>query len=373
MLNKKSTLFNRQGFSIAEVLVAAGLLAIISVGVGSLFQNVSKEQSQNNLLVTLRDLRIKFTNNIQDPKAWNNTMHVAGNNMNCLISDPPVACTAVTSSTPNALVQLMDASNNNFYTGAAWANPTTATDGFTAQGTPCAGFTAAAGAGNDACPIAFRLAWEPVCPAVGTCKNPAVKVTIRAIYNPSPTAASGKLVNTLAIADVNTATAPGKYDFQLVRAANGVSKTFTLTHRDSAGPTGGGSCGSARPYTEDADPFDLVSIAGTSFTLQAGTYNCSLSAVGFATGGYTSRVLNTTAGSTVATASNIAAPWTSSPVNYNFNINIAASATFQVDQTCTNPGGTPNADQFALGLSGPTYSFGPTGQTFSTLSCTAVN
>lgn len=374
MFNKKSTLLNRKGFSIAEVLVSAGLLAIVGLGAASLFQNVGKEQAQNNLLVNLRDLKIKFTNNIQDPKAWNNTIHVAANGFNCLISDPPTACTAVSSASPNALVELRDASNNVFYSGANWSSPTTALNGFTATGAPCTGFSAVAGAGNDACPVAFRMAWEPICPASGSCKTPAIKVTIRAIYNPSAGAASSKLVNTIANSDVNTATAPGKYDFQLVRASSGISKAFTLTHRDSAGPAGGGTCGSARPYTEDTDPYDLVSISGTTFTLVAGNYNCSLNALGFSSGGFTARVLNTTAGSTVATSNNVSPRWTQTPVNFNFNINIAANANFQVDQTCEyTPGGTPNADQYALGLSGPTYSFGPTGQTFSTLSCTSVN
>lgn len=369
-MNKKCTLNNRKGMSLIEVMIAAGLLALISLGVGTMLQNVSKEQKQNNLLVTLRELKIKFSNVIQDRKAWNYTMLASTNGMTCLTANPPIACTAVTSSTPNNLGQVMDSTNTIFYSGVNWATPTGG-NGFTETGANCTGFVATAGGGNNACPIGFKMAWEPVCPATGSCINPSVRVTIRAIYNPAPENSAGKFVNTLAVTDVNTATAPGKYDYQLVRAANGLTKTFTLVHTDPSGAAGGGTCGSSRPYTETTDAYNLVTISGTSFTVEPGVYNCALSAVGYASGGFTARVRNITAGTIVAASNNLAPRWTQAPVNFNFNINITSATVFQVDQTCEYAPGS-GQDAFALGFSS-VASFGAGAQTFSTLICTAID
>lgn len=391
---------NRRGFGLIEVLIAAGLLALISVGIATIMENAAKEQKRNNLLVTLRDMRIKFQNIVSDNYAWINTVNYAANGaqIKCLIAPASGAytpCTGVSSLTPYQLNHLMNptplaATPTVFYSGANWTNPTTtpANGGFTINGASCSTFNAVAG--NDNCPIAYRMAWEPMCGSSPTCRLPAARITVRLMYRPANLVRMfGSFVNSLPISgplSTNTINpAPGRYDFQLTRTASSVSKSFTLKevavgNMGAVGAPCPTSSSSYRPraLVEDNDPFNLVTVTGAYLiNLEPGTYNCISTAVGFGSRTFNSYFIKNGSLSQVisqgsALGNNLnSTNWQQSTVVLNFNItHTVTSDYYQLGQNCSNlPGGTPNANIFTMGLPIPPYN---SGQIFSSLTCTLI-
>ena len=69
---------NIKGMSLIEVLVAAGLAAIVSLGIATMMQNSFKEQKKIVLLATVKELKARQENLIRDPNAWSKNLNLVG-------------------------------------------------------------------------------------------------------------------------------------------------------------------------------------------------------------------------------------------------------------------------------------------------------
>ncbi len=300
-VNPFKILRERNGFGIIEVMVAAGLLLIISIGMTSLISNMQKEQRRQTLLQVLVSQKNRFENAILNTSSWANTITASGGTLNvntyCLLNQ--VACSTITVwsgsySTSYQTLILKDgtAGAATFYDGTGAAG---SIQGFTESGTACNTFTTAA-AGNDACPIGYRVSWAP---QNIVSSNPKITVYAKMMFNPSDSNPFKTFLNASpSIATLNT-----KYDVAIDRTASASSKAFYATYTKAVSGSnctngGYGQCstsftsfGSAGrgtyTITAGTDPFGLVdSTVTTAVRLKnIGSYKCNAKSYAFGTDG----------------------------------------------------------------------------------------
>lgn len=332
---------NVKGMTIVEVLVAAGLASIISLGVATMMQNAFIEQKRVALFATLNDLKLKITSNITDPNSWAKTM-AANAALSCLTSN--TTCTAIYTpgGTPPKII-LKDGAGNDAYNLLDWTS--TGSNGFTESGGSCSTFSATVGSGSDACPISYRLVINMWCAGAAlTCTNPQLKITGRLIYNPSTTGVLNRFRNLIAVGSLNSTAEGGtppndaKYDIHVLRTAVQVNRTFKLVmQKTSVGTTpndglanhcneeGVGTCSTTltlHPLSwkliDDSAGILATPASGTpsqniSFNSNfTGPYSCTINVPAFATQGFTAEFYNSTNGITIGTATTTAGLWAQS-------------------------------------------------------------
>jgi type II secretory pathway pseudopilin PulG len=387
-LNPFKIIRSRSGFGIIEVMVAAGLLLIISVGITTLLTNMQKEQRRQALLQTLTQLQSRFESAIKNQTSWNNTIADATNlsSTSCLNAKSACAAGNVDSSSTNIFVNnssrdliLKDTTNAVLYDG----RQTTNTSGFKEDGSACTGFSYNSAAGNDACPIGYIVNWR----AMTSDKNSQLVVSAKLIFNPSNANSFKQFINATTVSTIY-----GKYDVKVLRTAAFLAKSFSIKIMKSSlssgnCSTGGfGSCASGgtdlfsagvRTYTSLDDPYSLVlsTTATGELVLAAGRYKCTATSSAFGTDTSVLTIVSSTSGS-IATGSAFA-----SSVNYGYaNISAIGEVTMtgadniKLRQSCaTTPAvyaGTtdPSLAQCALGFSNTTYTPASSG-IVATLDC----
>lgn len=387
---------SNKGFSITEVMVAAGLIAIVSVGATSLISNMQKEQRRNVLLQVLTSKKVQIENLIKNQNSWANTISAATNtNMACLRlqrrcdGSDPVATTNMLDSTANNLfvnstareIALFDSTSTTvpFYDGRQSSN----TAGFTEAGQTCTGFSYNPATGNDACPIGYVINWRATTNAI----NPQIYVIAKLVYNPSDASPFKKFINASTI--VTNTEFNNKYDVNIIRTATTTSKTFVVNSAatTSAGTfcntRGFGTCSAlgtsyiGYAHTADGDVHDLVDATGsaaTYFTIkETGSYKCTVTTYAFATNGVTAQLVNgtppaagTVLGSTSSMASNLSWGYATIVMQATFDLPTAPQNIF-VRQSCettpsVNPSGPRagegNINNCALGFENQPYGSG---------------
>lgn len=393
---------NRKGMSLIEVLVAAGLMAIVAMGMGGVITSMNKEQNNQVRLATLRELKTRIQSLITDQNSWNKTMQMnngATNPMKCLLDHS--ACTPGTYD-----LLLYDPAGNAFINPPPpyAAVPPAGSQGFTDKGAVCSNFNGNANAGVDSCPISYKIVWEPVCPVTGACINPLVRVNARLLFNPSDSAqipsvslASGSMVN--------NDSSLGKYDVVIKRSATTINKAFSyaikvinatgLQHQGQ----GGGDCaatgsytirgkkvatmlqsttgGQYPPWVVESDPFSLVNLDITTgeMRLEPGTYNCKVTAAAWAVNSFSIRLYNVSDGvqlnDSVATSNANTASYSQSIATSNPIISISAQKKFRLEQSCSFPTYVDAVGRkYNMGLASEPYS---SPSTVATFSCTQTN
>lgn len=376
-------ILNKKGMSLVEVLVAAGLMAIVALGMGGVITSMNKEQNNQTRLATMRELKTRFQNIITDQNAWNKTIQMnggAGQPMQCLLEH--------TSCTPGSAfdLTLYEPSGTAFFIPPPYATSPVAAGsrGFTDKGVPCNTFD---GAGNDACPISYKVIWEPLCTA--PCRNPLVRVTARLLY--SPTGATQTTAFSLGTGAItNNEAGAGKYDVVMKRSSTTVNRSFALAIRvtSAGGAVGGGDCpnsftvrgnsslppaGQYPAWTEDSDDFNLVAKDDTTgyLRIQPGTFSCKVTATGWAVGSFQIQLRNVTDGAilndSIASASTSATSYTQSVATSNPIISISAPKDFVLEQKCQS---TAPISKFGMGLTAQPYA---EPSTFATFTCTQTN
>lgn len=396
---KIAFLNNRKGMSLIEVLIAAGLMVIVASGMVGVVTSMNKEQNNQTRISTLRELKTRFQFLITDQNSWNQTLAqnaTAGNALAvCLRDKTTCSAAGITNLT------LYDSAGTAVFVPPPFnTTPAAAgSNGYTDKGTPCAAFNGTTGV--DACPISYKVVWEPVC--TGTCKNPLVKVTVRMMFKASNNAqitafSVGNSDHTTSWTDDTVAANVGKYDVVIKRSASSISKSFKLTISSTAAATGGGACAtdpavSVRGDTTagtpgpawDAeaagdDPFDLVQTVGTDGTIRIapGTYSCKITALGWAVDSFKVQlnklvapnngvVAGSVGSSNASSTSFMQSTASSSPV---VSVSEAAGATFKIEQSCSNPNYVlPGAYKYNMGMPASPY----TKSTLATFTCTQTN
>lgn len=293
---------SQAGFGIIEVMVAAGLLLIIAIGISALITNMQKEQRRQQLLATFSLMQNQMQNLIKNENSWKSTLDDAASNpnMECLRRGLRCDGSAVPGNYVNAApdsqfvnnaaseIILKDGSGNIFYDGRVGSN----TRAFTEGGSPCTGFTYNA-PGNDLCPIGYIINWR----ATSADITPQIIVSAKMIYNPTDANPFKKFVNALPLASMPSPYVYQKYDTRILRTAKAMTKAFTVTvpfNRTGTGclDAGYGNCGtggyvytgySDSPANFGYDPFDLVDTTALNIAFkQKGSYKCTANTNAFA-------------------------------------------------------------------------------------------
>lgn len=384
MLNHRKFIrssFNRKGLSIIEVLIAAGLTAIVSLGIATMMQNAAVEQKKITLLSNLKEIKNRIEFLVRDPNSWSQTINVTtgthnsnANTFGAMRGQDPLDFATTGALTNPEKIILFDASGN---IAMNLLGPTDTTgNGFTESGAACTGFDATAG--NDRCPISYRLLVGYRC-ADGTtsCTTPLVRVVGRLVFSPSSTGTLRRFDNLIAQiggADISNPASVGKYDAYVERTPTQGNRSFTLAVQVVPGGATGADCATkgigtcttamsahptitARGWTGIAgDVTSMVTIVaggGVQFR-EPGAYSCAVSVPAFATGGFTAELYNQTQTQVVGTASTVAGMWsqTTALVDTKFNVSTAGiSDVYIVRQRCDAiPSGTPAPANCSLGI-----------------------
>ncbi len=387
------SIHSNRGIGLIEVLVAAGLLAIVSVGIATIIVNSQIEQKRVQIRGAISDIKNRYNQLIIDNKSWTATIGDTSNTTSC-ITNAPTYCTV---GTPQEL-RLFYPTNG----GAVVSYPAAGMNGFTEAGSECSGFVAPSGSvseGNDACPIGVSLVWQPL--TLGQ-PNTMVRVTMRIVYHGS---VRNKFQNSVETSYKNsstpyplfdTALPMGKYDLQIIRNSTSVGRQFTLKQINDTtfpdGPAskayGGGVCpigssgvGNNRVINNvDADPTGLVALnpSGTFYFRQPGLYKCSVSASSFGADSFVA-FLNKN-GVSIGSASGYAGKWSQVSVNFETTITVLkadvdAAVPYSLSQRCqSDPRDnvlTP-AEVSTYGMGMPIQTYGQETR-FATIACVKMD
>lgn len=379
---------NNKGVGIIEVLIAAGLAAIVSVGIITMLQNMSIEQKKNILLTVLKEQKTRIEFLIRDQASWTQTI-------NCSPTSTPVCSTYNSSALFNSLrasgsvaqvdytnpekIILMDA------TGAVAMNllgPTDTTgNGFTETGGACAGFSTTTG--TDSCPLSYRLLIGADCPgAAVSCSNPQLKIVARLLFSPSANGTLNRFRNLIAQVSGFSIEEPpaivdGRYDVVVKRTSSQINQFFVVSAYKSSAPPGAvtscavrgaGQCTTTPAihpllttsgWTIDQNAYNLVSTSGPNISfLDTGEYSCTIVVPAFATNGFSASLYKTSgAPAVIAAATTVAGLWSQANVMIDAKFNVSSTAdTYTIRQMCdavptaSAPFGDPTVGECSLGM-----------------------
>jgi prepilin-type N-terminal cleavage/methylation domain-containing protein len=220
----------KNGFSLIEVLISMGLVAILSLVVFSLNTFMTKGRVTSETTAAAESFRREVINLLNNPTAWRQTLN---NNATfaCVTGSTDCAAAGATSNGPPAKDYSISTLSNtsgacagaacqggfNVYTAAS---PTAAVfypfasnpkRGFSSSGAQCdvdfqngqaatgapgwigvASGKVSIGVSNSSkCPFRLVLWWVPICNSTGACTSPAIRVRGYTLYTPSPSDTTG--------------------------------------------------------------------------------------------------------------------------------------------------------------------------------------
>lgn len=357
---------NKKGVSIIQVLMAAGMTSIVSLGVVTMIENSRKMQRRTTLMSTLNELKTRLETNMRDQLAFNNIVNI---NTTAPWSQlkASTAVTEMSLSSPNQFIMYDAVGTAINLLGTAASDTAGPYNGFTERGGSCGTFSPILGQGSENCPISYRLLVVADCPKVGdtSCRDPHLIMVARLVFNPSNSVSSTMnnwrgLFPT--VSGSSLVSASEKYDAEVRRTAATINKSFYISasvtatgapdcFSASATTTGGGTCqtGSAviHPITqssanstgwvEESDPHSLVTVTpGTgviNFT-QTGLYRCVAVAKVFSTN-VTISLYNSTSGTTTGSGAAIAGNLTEAEARMDVTVNVTSpSHNYIIRQQC---------------------------------------
>lgn len=381
---------NQKGFGIVEVLVAAGLLAILAAGISSLVVNMQTEQKRIQTRSVITELKNRYVSLITDNKSWTATLS-ANPDMACITDAAGGYCP---DGDPHPFIPHYSMEVAGVPTNMPF--PAAGMNGFTENGSECAGFippplftgaNVITGTGNPACPISFNPVWQALSPGK---PNTMVRITVRFVYNGGPNTTfqnsaetSYKLSTRTFSQGFDASLAPGKNDIQMVRNSTSVGRQFTVSQEMSGAAGRGGNCGAGVPTVRNLntkeDPTDLITLTSPNFTFnQAGLYKCSVMGTAFGVDSF--QVILAANGLGIGTSTGFAGKWSQVSANFDTNVTVLSSdvgtTVYSLRQTCqnlpSNPGGPfpPHVDEFGMGL--PSSPYGAA-SVFGSISCTKMD
>ncbi len=152
------------GFSMVETLVAVMIISASGLAAATFADLLVKMQKDTRHKSGAGLLKANITSKFFSEQAWIKTVNASANSTTLSCIRTKTDCSGVTA--PVAF-SLFDAEGNLL------ANPSLAENGFTEDGGPCSTHVT----DPKMCPFRFEFAWQPVCPASGTCINPQVRIT----------------------------------------------------------------------------------------------------------------------------------------------------------------------------------------------------
>jgi len=160
---------SQRGFSLVEIVVSVGIIAMLMGGVATYVQVTAETKRKIDTGLSLAGVKESIIRNINSPGAWNVTI---GKN-------PNLACLNYTSAGCNqgdtGTIAVYDIAGNLVAGSAANA-------GFDKFGKPCTTFSATGG--DNACVFHFNIQWTAQCSYM-PCKDPQIKIDGTLTYSPS--------------------------------------------------------------------------------------------------------------------------------------------------------------------------------------------
>ena len=273
----------QHGFGLLEVIIAASIIGILCLGMGSVAANMSRIQAQANLYSTLNTISSNLHRSILDSNAWRNTVASPANAIfNCIYTSTP--CNKTASYPTPGSEDAYDAFNTVFDGNAPPGiifDATSGNNGFTYAGLPCATFSTTM-PGNDSCPISYHLRVAMFCSDFSaTCVQPSLIIYGILQYHPGSWGISFP---------VNIA----RFSFTVARSSGAYNRNDSIRVEDT-GPTSStaptGTCpatGVNRNLAITLDTGNNVvgAPSGGVVTLKPGGYVCSASATGGGVDGF---------------------------------------------------------------------------------------
>ncbi len=275
--SKKS---NPHGQSLVSVLVSVAIMGVAFATMMSFSKIMGKQQQQSNTVFEIHLAAEQFVATLNNAAAWTNTYNDAAN-------VGLLGCATGTCLAPaGGNLRVSNSSGGVFLGYDPLASPA---NGFTSGGTPCTNFVTppapnAPPNGSNACPFRLNLTWQPLCPPVGACVTPQIRVMGTWLYNPQN--------NTVAFnsANYNFALFPGFISGASHSESGWVSQATTLFTCNSGLFSGPWCCVTspsgndwtfhinfAQPFT--ANPNVIVSMQNTYFTSMPGNASVGIHAV----------------------------------------------------------------------------------------------
>jgi hypothetical protein len=400
---------NNKGISVVEVLVAAGLAAIVSLGIATMMQNSFIEQKKITLFNTLKELKLKIEFTIRDQNSWARTISDTTHNTNAMFdafrATTDVTVSGATYTDPLKIVLYDGAGNLAFGPNSddflTWADAGTA--GFTETGSRCDTFSMA---GNDACPISYRIVFAADCGGPAFCLNPQLKVVARLVFRPSPNGVLNRftaLIGSGSMTSIADGTVEGKYDVSIRRTATQVNRSFKIAARKVGGAAaiayigfssncasnGAGECTptiTQHPATvggwyfpDGANTLVTLNNSTGTFTInEIGTYQCNVSMSAFASGGLSGFLYRS--GAPLASGNTVAGKWSGSTMSFDTRfVHPTVTQTFDIRQQCisgpptvtTDPGADANIELCTLGMDNRGY-YGLPGTDVVVVTCSKI-
>lgn len=361
--------------SLIEVLIALGMVGILTSVIATVMQQMQKAQSQVNVINTIENMRLNIQKLATDGTAWRATVARVENSgaglplecvrTNALCTDSGASAILSNETVANAVIDaapFLDMVSLDQASGGSFINTSVADSGYTEKGTPCVGWTAA---GNDACPMRWVMKIALECQTPPTCLNPTIRVIGLLYYRTSNQRENRAIIN------------ESKYRVDIRRGAQGDSRAerFQAVFESTSPVTPGGACastGTVVPYATQLvnDNANVTLAGGGVMNFQAGTYTCTASSSCFACGSV--RLALTQAGvESHSSVSLLSKRWEQTQVSINnatFTLN--ATTPIRIVQYCaTDPGGLPAIATFNLGMAIPSYT---TNARFAEIQCTRI-
>ncbi len=167
------------GFSLAEALLSLLILVISMSSAFYIYTASSAQRTHVETLVEVLVVRNNVLNYLKSTLSWQNTVTANGSgSMACLVNHTDCAgILAAPGAATNGKFVLRDLGNNVVF------DPTVATNGFQTNGQACTAFVAAPGVPDLNCVLGLNLYWEPICPTIGDCIDPLVRIHAEFSYN----------------------------------------------------------------------------------------------------------------------------------------------------------------------------------------------
>lgn len=354
------------GFGLIEVMVAAAIISIIALGIGTLIDDMMKAQKKTTTSGAISSMRARIIANIQNGEAWTRSAADATLNPNMTCMRGGGVCTDET----EYPLALKDAAGAEVYYA------TVANHGFNYDGVGCTNYP------NGSCVFRWNLRWTSLCtPSAAQCASPSVTVIGTLEYTPGTLRLPGGFN-------------PASYNFTIVRGTGAIRSDAVMVAYIIPGQVGEGfGCESNWTIRKlnrvSSDPGNNVvgvtaGVLDTPDRLQlvAGTYNCRVQAPAFKNGGNRLRIrrIAGTAFSNIESSSATAAMnGGSANLIIEATLILNEPTTFVIEQRCQfRPDSTSfgtNNNNFSLGVPAPIPGTPPdySSVTYTTVSCTRTS
>ena len=347
----------KSGFTLIEMLISSMLFSVIAIGVTTYILYMTRFQQAQTFRKVVDDVLLNIVQNVQDDRAWTNTVAHANNpSLSCLKDRGDVADSA-----NNGCIDEVNATDTAAEEGAQTillmngqvspATPTVFYDpndrqglvtdpalpGFSLSGKTCNTFVDPAV--NDQCPLWANIYWEPVCTAgTNACRYPLIRVKAIMKFRPFTTERRYAFGDERSRAIIYRNT---------IETAN----FFTAVVEDRrANTTVGGACvtgafANTVTMSDETDTGNFITgVPGASLVFAAGTYDCEFFTTGFNADSFQARLQQTSGTATthiLGTTEFSGGNFPSNAQSWGYGVfTLAAAETLQLQFQCQTPRST---------------------------------